>query len=247
MTTSNAPVLILGARSDIARAIAAEYAKQGHPLQLAARGLDTLEREASDLKARYQIDVSTYHCDVTDFGQHEKFIDGLDQLPSIVVCAVGALGSQENNAANSEASQNIFDTNFVGPVMLLERLAKQMACCGNKTAIIGIASVAGDRGRAKNYIYGSAKAGFATYLSGMRQKYVDTSLQIMTVKPGFVRTAMTEDMDTPELLTTDAQSFAKRVVRAQVSGKLVYYDFRWRILMAIICTIPEFIFQRMKF
>lgn len=242
-----APVLILGARSDMARAIAAEYAQKGYPIQLAARGKDTLDREASDLTLRYQATVTTYHCDVTDLDAHDDFINDLNDLPGIVVCAVGVLGDQEKDAGDLKASKMIFDANYVGPALLLEKLAAKMVAKGDKSAIIGIGSVAGDRGRAKNYIYGSAKAGFATYLSGMRQKYVDSRLQILTVKPGFVKTAMTAGMDTPGPLTTDAESFAARVVRAQITGKTVYYDFRWRMLMSIICHLPESIFMKTKF
>jgi NAD(P)-dependent dehydrogenase (short-subunit alcohol dehydrogenase family) len=178
---------------------------------------------------------------------HDAFIDALDPLPAIVVCAVGVLGDQDADAGDATATERVFDTNFVGPVLLLEKLAAKMAAAPHDTAIVGIGSVAGDRGRGKNYIYGSAKAGFAAYLSGMRQKYVDSKLQIMTVKPGFVRTAMTAGMDTPAPLTTDADAFAERVVKAQQAGKLTYYDLRWRILMFVIRHVPEPIFKKMKF
>lgn len=247
MTSTKAPVLIIGARSDMARGIAAEYAKLGHPLQLAARNHDDLERDAADFRIRYSVEVTIHECDVTSMGSHDAFINGLSSLPAIVVSAVGVLGDQDADAGNVEASERVFDTNFVGPVLLLEKLAAKMAVLPDATAIVGIGSVAGDRGRGKNYIYGSAKAGFAAYLSGMRQKYVNSKLQITTVKPGFVRTAMTAGMETPAPLTTDADAFAARVVKAQQAGKLVYYDLRWRVLMSVICHVPEPIFKKMKF
>ncbi|MEP3344956.1 MAG: SDR family oxidoreductase [Litoreibacter sp.] len=247
MTTPKAPVLIIGARSDMARGIAAQYAKLGHPLQLAARNHDTLERDVADFKIRYNVDVTAHECDVTDTASHDAFIEGLPALPAIAVCAVGVLGDQDADAGDIKATNQVFDTNFVGPALLLEKLAAKMVELPDATAIVGIGSVAGDRGRGKNYIYGSAKAGFAAYLSGMRQKYVDSTLQIMTVKPGFVRTAMTAGMETPAPLTTDADAFAERVVKAQQAGKLVYYDLRWRVLMSVICHVPEPIFKKMKF
>ncbi|MEO0830126.1 MAG: SDR family oxidoreductase [Pseudomonadota bacterium] len=247
MSRKTSPVLILGARSDMARAIASEYAKLGHPIWLAARNSASLERDAADLGVRFSADVTCLDFDVEDFDGHSVFLDGLPETPAIVVCAVGLLGDQDKDAGDNVASRKIFDVNFSGPVLLLEALAARMVERPGKTAIIGIGSVAGDRGRAKNYVYGSAKAGFAAYLSGLRQRYVNSRLQVMTVKPGFVRTAMTEGMDLPGPLTTDASSFGARVVAAQRKGRRVYYDFRWWLVMTIIRLLPEPIFVKLKF
>ena len=163
MTKTTSPVLILGARSDIARAIAAEYAKLGHPIWLAARNPSNLERDQSDLAVRFKVDVQTFAFDVEDIEGHAAFLDGLPEVPAIAVCAVGLLGDQEKDAGDNTASRKIFDVNFAGPVLLIEALARRMSERPGKTAILGIGSVAGDRGRAKNYVYGSAKAGFAAY------------------------------------------------------------------------------------
>lgn len=231
----------------MARAIATEYAKIGHPLQLAARNVASIERDASDLALQYNVEVTVHDCDVTELEKHEAFIDSLGTLPAIVVCAVGLLGDQEKDAGDIAATRAVLDANYTGPALLLEKLAARMAEQTHETAIVGIGSVAGDRGRGKNYVYGAPKAAFAAYLSGLRQKYVDSKLQVMTVKPGFVRTAMTAGMETPAPLTTDAESFGARVVKAQRAGRLVYYDLRWRILMAVIKAIPEPIFKGLKF
>jgi len=247
LISKSSPVLVLGARSDIARAIAIEYAKLGHPLMLSGRTASDLERDAEDIRIRHEAEVSTHACDVTDLTGHDAFIDSLGAVPGIVVCAVGLLGDQDKDAGDTEATLRIFAANFTGPVLVLEKLAARMAATGSESAILGIGSVAGDRGRARNYVYGSAKAGFAAYMSGLRQKYAASKLQVMTVKPGFVRTAMTAGMETPAPLTTDPEPFAARVVKAQRAGGLVYYDLRWRVLMTVIKLMPEGIFKKMKF
>jgi short-subunit dehydrogenase len=240
-------VLIVGARSDMARAIAKSFAERGHPIMLAARGKDSLTQDAADMAIRYQVEVSTHDLDVTDLAAQTGFLDALGSLPSCMVCAVGTLGDQDADATDPQAIRAIIEANMIGPVTLIEAMAARMVAAGDARAIIGIGSVAGDRGRAKNYIYGSAKAGFATYLSGLRQKYVATPLHIMTVKPGFVRTAMTEGMDLPGPLTSSADDFAAGVMRAYDRGASVHYDIRWRILMAVIRALPERIFLKTKF
>lgn len=247
MTDQKPSVLIVGALSDIARAMAGEYAARGYAIQLAARSSERLERIAQDIKVRHNADVTIHECDVTATYLQDGFIDSLPQLPTVVVCAVGLLGDQDADAMDDARAHLIIDTNFFGPARLIEKLAVRMAEQKKPATIVGIGSVAGDRGRAKNYVYGSGKAGFEAYLSGLRQKYSKSTLHIMTVKPGFVRTAMTAGMETPAPLTTDAADFAKRVVIAQRSGKLVYYDLRWRIVMGIIRHVPETIFKNMKF
>lgn len=241
------PVLVLGARSDIARAIASEFAAKGHPLQIAARNPEGLERDRADLALRYGVEVTTHHFDATEPEAAASFFDALPAQPLTVISAVGFMGDQDENAADPALARNVIDTNFTGPALVLEAAAARLASLDKDTAIIGISSVAGDRGRAKNYVYGAAKAGFSEYLSGMRQKYARTRLHVMTVKPGFVKTAMTEGMDLPDALTTTPEALAARVMRALAAKRMVYYDLKWWIVMAIIKMVPERIFSRMRF
>ena len=112
--------------------------------------------------------------------------------------------------------------------------------------IVGISSVAGDRGRKSNYIYGSAKAGFSAYLSGLRNRLHSVHVQVLTVKPGFVRTKMTEGMDLPERLTAQPEEVAKDIFKAQQRGRdVLYAKGMWRWIMLVIKTIPEWLFKRM--
>ena len=247
MSAADCPVLILGASSDIARALAVEFARAGHPIQLAARDPDALERDRADLALRTHATISTHRFDVLESGGFAAFLDGLPTVPYIVVSAIGFMGDQYENARDPDLAARVIATNFTGPALILEVAAARLAALDADTAVIGISSVAGDRGRARNYVYGSAKAGFSEYLSGLRQKYARTRLHVMTVKPGFVRTAMTDDMDLPGALTTTPEALAPRILRALARRRMVYYDFRWRLVMTIIKLIPEQIFSRMSF
>lgn len=241
------PALILGAGSDIARALADQLAARGHALRLAGRDPARLERDQADLALRHGVEVTTHAYDATDLGGIEPFLDALPETPRIAVCAVGLMGDQEENARDPARAARVVATNFTGPALTLEALARRMAALGAPAAIIGISSVAGDRGRARNYVYGAAKAGFTAWLSGMRQKYVRSSLRVITVKPGFVATAMTEGMDLPGPLLTTPEALAGRVLRALDRGGMVHVDLRWRAVMGVITHLPERIFARTKF
>jgi short-subunit dehydrogenase len=244
---SDTPVLVLGARSDIAHQIGKVLAMRGHPMMLAARNIESLEADVSDMATRYEVATTAHEFDVLDTDAHARFLDALPSPPAIIICAIGLLGDQEADVNDPQAIRRIVDTNYLAPCLFLEAAAARMEQTGSKSAIVGISSVAGDRGRAKNYIYGSAKAGFTAYLSGLRQKYSRSNLHIMTVKPGFVRTTMTEGMDLPGALTSDPDDFAEKVVKAMDRGAQVYCDLRWRVLMGVITHLPEKIFMRLKF
>lgn len=244
---ADAPVLILGAGSDIARALAHALAARGHPLQLAARDPGRLERDVADYAIRHGVGVTVHVFDATEPAGFEAFLDGLPALPRIVISAVGAMGEQAADAADPARAARVIATNFTGPALILEAAARRLEAAGGPAMVIGISSVAGDRGRARNYVYGSAKAGFTAWLSGMRQKYARTPLLVMTVKPGFVATAMTAGMDLPGALTTTPEALATRVLSSMDRRRPVHVDPLWRVVMGIITRLPERIFMRTRF
>lgn len=247
MKAADRPVLILGAGSDIARALAAELAQAGHPIQLAARRPETLDRDRDDLALRANVPVTCHPFDACQPESFEAFLEGLPALPHIVISAVGYMGDQDANAGDAALTAQVVETNFTGPALILEMLATRMAEIRAETTIIGISSVAGDRGRAKNYVYGAAKAGFSAYLSGLRQKHARTRLLVMTVKPGFVRTAMTEGMDLPGPLTAEPDALARGIVKAMKARRPVFYELRWWLVMTIIKLLPERVFMKTSF
>ncbi|SFD94131.1 SDR family oxidoreductase [Salipiger profundus] len=238
---TKAPVLILGARSDIGRAIAHRFAAEGHPVQLAARASDTLERDRADMVLRHGVAVTLHDYDALDAA---GFAEALDPPPGIVVCAVGLMGTQEDSQRDPEAAARVLRSNFEGPALTLAAFAEAFEARGHGT-LVGISSVAGERGRASNYVYGAAKAGFTAFLSGLRNRLDRKGVRVITVLPGFVATRMTEGMDLPPRLTATPEEVAEALWRA-VTGRrdVVYVKPVWRLVMAIIRALPEPLFKK---
>jgi len=239
-------VLIIGAKSDIAKATAREYAKNGYDLYLAARNVDELAEFAKDVITRTQKSIKLVELDILDYESHQAFYDNLDEKPLGVVSAVGYLGDQEKAQSDFSEAQKIMDTNYTGVVSLFNIIADDFEK-RRSGFIVGISSVAGDRGRKSNYVYGSAKAALTAYLSGLRNRLYDAQVNVLTVKPGFVATKMTEDMDLPEKLTAQPEEVAEDIYKAQQKGKSVLYTkWVWKYVMLIIRNIPEFQFKKMS-
>jgi hypothetical protein len=138
-------------------------------------------------------------------------------------------------------------SNFNGPANLLALIANRFAARGSGT-IVGVSSVAGDRGRARNYVYGAAKAGFTAFLSGLRARFARSRLRVVTVKPGYVRTRMTDGMALSPLLTASPEQVALAIRRAELAGRsVIYVGWKWRVIMTIVRMIPEPIFKRLGF
>ena len=239
-------VLITGAKSDIAKATAREYAKNGYDLYLAARNSSELEEFAQDITTRTQKSVKLLELDILDYKSHQAFYDNLDEKPLGVNSAIGYLGEQEKAQSDFNEAQQIMDTNYTGVVSLFNIIADDFEK-KQSGFMIGISSVAGDRGRKSNYLYGSAKAALTAYLSGLRNRLYDAQVHVMTVKPGFVATKMTEDMGLPEKLTAQPEEVAEDIYSAQQNSKNVLYTkWIWRWLMPIIKIIPEWKFKGMN-
>ncbi|WP_461833464.1 SDR family oxidoreductase, partial [Desulfothermus sp.] len=190
-------LLILGANSDIAKATAHRFAKEGYNLYLASRDIEKLEVIARDIEVRYKVKVKPLYFDALDYLSHQRFYESLHPRPKGVVCAVGYLGNQIKAQSDFEEAKKIIGTNFTGCVSILNIIANDFEK-RKYGFIVGISSVAGDRGRKSNYIYGSAKAAFTTYLSGLRNRLFKTGVHVITVKPGFVQTKMTQGMNLPK-------------------------------------------------
>lgn len=245
-TTHGGHVLILGATSDISAALAARCAAEKFSLTLAGRDGQRLQVMATDLHIRYGVPVMISRFDALDFPSHEAFYQSLDPKPDIVFCVFGVLGDQLKAQDNWRECATILDSNYTGAVSVLNVIANDFE--KRKSGIIvGISSVAGDRGRQSNYFYGSAKAGFTAYLSGLRNRLFKTGVHVMTVKPGFMKTRMIEGMKTPGPLTASPEAAAAHIYKSTLKRKNVVYVLpMWRFIMLIIVLIPESIFKKMK-
>ncbi|MDA9141051.1 SDR family oxidoreductase [Gammaproteobacteria bacterium] len=242
--SKNKSILIIGATSDIAIAIAHKFAAEGYDLQLAARNYSEVELVANDLKIRFEKNVTTYELDILKYDTFPSFIESLNCLPDIAISAVGILGNQKDDEKTYLNSLLAMKTNYVGPSLLLGEIANHFEERGSGS-IIGISSVAGDRGRASNYIYGSAKSGFTEFLSGLRNRLFKSNVNVLTVLPGFVRTKMTAQLELPGIITADAKEIANIIYKNLRKSKILYI-FPWAIIMKLISLIPEFIFKRLS-
>jgi short-subunit dehydrogenase len=239
-------LLIVGAKSDIAKAVATTYAKNGFNIMLSGRKIDETERFANDLRIRYGIEVFLTELDLSDTASHENFYNALEPKPDGVVIAAGYMVDQEVAQNSLDETLNIINVNFTGAVSLLNIIANDFER-KKEGFIIGISSVAGDRGRKANYIYGAAKAGFSAYLSGLRNRLFESGVKVLTVKPGFVNTKMTQGLDLPEKLTAQPSEVAEDIYNAQQNAKdILYTKWIWRYVMLIITHIPEFIFKKLS-
>ncbi|KAA2234970.1 SDR family oxidoreductase [Salinarimonas soli] len=238
-------VLVVGGTSDIGHATAKAYAGAGWRVVLAARNEAGARRNAEDLATRSGGPVEVRALDVLDTPSLAPFLDRLPALPDTVVCVVGELGEQARAQADLDHAVQVMRTNFEGPALLLTLTAERFEARGSGL-IVGISSVAGDRGRGSNYVYGAAKAGFTAFLSGLRNRLSPRGVRVVTVKPGFVRTRMTEGMKLPPVLTAEADEVGRAILGAERGGDVLYVRPVWRGVMAVIRAIPEPVFKRLK-
>ena len=239
-------VLILGATSDMAIAIAKEFALHDYNVQLAARKPEQLKALQSDLSVRYNAESSLHHFDALDYSSHKNFFESLDPKPDVTICVFGLLGEAEKARSDWNEAMKIMQSNYVGAVSILDIIANYYVA-QKRGSIVGISSVAGERGRQSNYHYGSAKAGFTAYLSGLRNRLFHEGVHVMTVQPGFTHTRMTENLKLPPMVTGEPSDVSKAVYRGVVNKRnIIYVKWMWRWIMFIIRTIPESMFKKMK-
>jgi short-subunit dehydrogenase len=238
-------VLILGATSDIAVAMARQFASRGYDVQLAARHPEQLAPLASDLRIRYGVNATTYDFDACDFAAHGSFYQALTPKPDVTICVFGAMVDEDVAAKDWDVALRMMLTNYVGAVSILNLVAHDYLQ-RRAGVIVGLSSVAGDRGRASKLIYGSSKAGFSAYLSGLRNRLAASGVHVLSVKPGFVSTRMTAGMDLPPLLTATPEQVALAVYNAVIRRQnTLYVKWFWRWIMLIIRLIPEPLFKKL--
>lgn len=238
-------LLVLGGSSDIGLAVAEELARRhGARVTLASRNLQRLERLARDIELRHQVTAEALYFDARDFAAHEQFYRNLPAAPDVVLAAFGVMHEQQQAQQDFTLAREMIETNFTGLASILELVAADFESKG-RGVIIGIASVAGLRGRRSNYLYGASKAGCIAYLAGLRHRLHGAGVQVLTVLPGFVHTRMTEGLDLPPSLTATPQQVASEVVRAMNKGQsVIYCKAVWRYIMWLIRLMPERLFVR---
>lgn len=239
-------ILLVGATSDVAQAMVGQFDDEVQKVWLVARNVSRLEALKKHTELTQNIAVELLECDVCALETHEKKINRIAPEIDEVYFFAGYLGDQQVAEKEVTESTKIIQTNFTGAVSILNIFAEAFAKRKSGT-IVGVSSVAGDRGRQSNYIYGAAKAGLSTYLDGMRQRLAKVGVHVVTAKPGFMDTRMTADLNLPKPITASPEAAAKTLYRAAKKKKnTVYVTPVWGWIMMIIKNIPEFIFKRIS-
>ncbi len=240
-------ILILGATSPIARALALRFAVDGAQLFLAARDPNEVGRVASDLSVRSGVPALSGTFDAADFAAHDAFIRDaatkLGGLDGVVVC-FGTLGDEDAAQIDPAAALATVHQNFTGAVSLLTIAARHLEQ-QRSGFIIVIGSVAGDRGRARNYVYGSAKGALALFTQGLRGRLAKAGVHVMTVKLGTVDTRMTWGREGTMLTVAPVQAADSIYEAWRSRAEVVYVPWFWRVIMGVVQLIPERRFKRL--
>ncbi|MCT8333147.1 SDR family NAD(P)-dependent oxidoreductase [Leptospira sp. 85282-16] len=237
--------LVVGATSDIGIYITESLAKRGFSLSLTGRNKQKLSVLKSKILLNYMVSVDIYEWDVTKFSLHQNFYQELSQKPDIVFFVVGYYENQTKARENQNELLETIQVNYSAVVSLINIISLDMEK-RNTGTIVAISSVAGDRGRQMNFIYGSAKAGLTTYLSGLRSLLYSKGVYITTIQLGPVYTKMSDGHNLIPWLTLQPQVAAELIVKAGLSKKdLIYIRWPWRFIMMAIRMIPEWIFKRL--
>jgi len=241
-------VVIVGAASAIAEQYARLEAAAGSALVLAGRSAPRLETIAADLRVRGAAAAEVFELDVNDVARHEALLDAAwtgEGRVDVVLLAHGTLPDNAACAADPALALHEFATNGSSTIALMAAVARRLEAQGSGTLAV-ISSVAGDRGRASNYLYGSAKAAVTAYASGLRQRLHGSGVNVLTIKPGFVDTPMTKDFR-KGLLWASPQAVARGISRAIARRRAVaYLPWFWWGIMRVVTRIPEPLFRRLR-
>lgn len=239
-------VLILGANSTIGRDLAEIYSKKGYNLILASRNPERLEGVKNNVEIQFDIKCNLLHFDAEDVTNHKNFWNQIETPPEISIILFGMLPNQEKATSDNKLLLETIFVNYLGAVSILNIISRAYKA-KKEGIIIGVTSVAGLRGRSSNYIYGSAKSGLITYLSGLRNELYPYGVKVKTIIPGYMATKMTAELDLPKLLTMSSKAAALAIYKSTYKKSDVFYIKKiWLVIMLIIRLIPERVFKKMK-
>ena len=247
--TSLGGVLVVGATSGMGRAIARQLAKEGHPLLLAGRDTQALDELATDIQIRSNTKADCKAFEALDFDSHTEFFDACVEhfggsLHGVVLCH-GQMPEQDVSETDFAIARRMIEVNYLSGVSLLNLAAHHFE--SRKSGFIAaITSVAGDRGRQSNYLYGSSKSALSTVLAGLRVRLAKSQVTVVDVRPGFVDTQLT--WGRPGMfLVASPETVAEDIVRGIAKNRAVIYTpFFWRWIMLVIRMVPDVVFRRLS-
>lgn len=242
-------IVIVGANSAIAKATARLYAEQGHNFFLVGRNEEGLRALTNDLQVRGAGKVA-YRClDVMETEEHAVLVAAtktdLDRIDLVLICH-GSLPDQQRCENDFELAQRELTVNGTSVVSLAGRFANELKTQGHGVLAV-VTSVAGDRGRQPNYLYGAAKSLVSTYLQGLRGRLLPYGVHVVDIRPGLVDSPMTAHLEKGPLWATPEQVASKIVQAIYKQRHTVYAPGYWRLIMAVVRSIPDFLFKRLKF
>ena len=250
-TTDQKGVVVLGATSLVARVLARAFAETGRPIVLGARDDAENARIASDINVRTGQPCYPLHFDAEAVDTHPAFwiecAKTFGHFPGGLIVCFGYMADQKQAEQDVALAKRMVEVNLLGAVSVLETAAHDFS--ERKEGFIAtVSSVAGDRGRQSNYLYGAAKGGLSVYMQGLRNRMHHHGVPVTTLIPGFMDTPMTEGMDLPNPLVTAPERAGKLMVHAiQKRKSVAYIPGYWRLIMTVITSIPEPIFKRLRF
>jgi short-subunit dehydrogenase len=240
--------LILGGSSGLGRAIAREAAARGYSVLLAGRDLEDLKRSAADLQNRFGVEAGHLAFDATATSGHRAFVQDVRKHLKgslTVVLAFALMLPQLDAERDPEVALQMIQAGYTGAVSILLHLIPVFEMSRHGRVVV-IGSVAGDRGRRSNYVYGSIKAGLATFTEGLRARLFQAGVSVTLIKPGFLDTAMTWQMPASRLTADPARAAARIVRAAERRRHVVYVPFIWWGIMQIIKTVPAGLMKRLS-
>ncbi len=237
--------VIVGATSALGQAVARQLADRGQALILVARDAAKLAVVEADLTAR-GVQASSVVADLDDTARHADLIGSWTSATDFYLF-YGTLPDQKASEADWAVAAQALHTNFLSAASLLTRIAN--LCESRRSgSIVVVTSVAGDRGRQSNYVYGTAKGALSIFCQGLRNRLSKVNVPVTTIKPGFIDTPMTADVPKkPAVLWATPEKVAADIVKAHAKGSdIVYSPWFWRFILLIVCAVPERIFKKMS-
>lgn len=237
----NKIVLILGANSDVAKQCIKQYIEKGFSIIAASRNINSLENFVQQNNLNSTVTVLSF--DAADFNSHQKFYEELPTKPHLVVYAAGFLVDNEKALSDFKGTQQMMTVNYMGAVSILNIIATDENNT-NLERIIGLSSLSGVRGRKSNFVYGSTKAAFTTYLAGLRQELAQRNIKVNVLVSGYINTKINAGLELNKNLLMEPDYVAKHIVNAGSSFTIVP-NFKWKLIYFILKVLPESLVARL--
>ena len=231
-------ILVIGGNSDIGYATAKVFAQNKYNIHLVSRNTSQLEIKKKEIENLYKVKCKITFLDILNEENVNNFFNENLESPNIILIAVGHTEIDEKNY------EKIASINYVSPMVFIEKSLIKYKTQKKLDTIIGISSVAGDRGKKKNCIYSSSKSAFTSYLDGLRQRLYSDKIHVITVKPGYVKTKMTKNLKLPKALISSANHVGNKIFESYKNKKNTLYVPRyWSIIMFFYKIIPEYLLK----